>query len=141
MLGIFSRHAGACLIAVVWLMGWLAVPAAHAQSTAELYENAKAKARWCFIPVAGCTPRSARQAFHAAIPRHYGVCHRRLQQRAQCRHRKADGGRRNDGRHGDLSDRAGLRAWKKQDKLLNFKPEGFEHVYPNMRDADGPTRL
>jgi len=28
-------------------------------------------------------------------------------------------------------------AWKQQDKLLAFKPEGFEHVYPNMRDPDG----
>jgi ABC-type Fe3+ transport system substrate-binding protein len=28
-------------------------------------------------------------------------------------------------------------AWKQQDKLLTFKPEGFEHVYPNMRDPDG----
>ncbi len=28
-------------------------------------------------------------------------------------------------------------AWKQQDKLLGFKPDGFEHVYPNMRDADG----
>src|ERR1700761_3779530 len=28
-------------------------------------------------------------------------------------------------------------AWKQQDKLLAFRPEGFEHVYPNMRDPDG----
>jgi ABC-type Fe3+ transport system substrate-binding protein len=27
--------------------------------------------------------------------------------------------------------------WKKQGKLLNFKPDGFEHVYPNFRDPDG----
>jgi ABC-type Fe3+ transport system substrate-binding protein len=28
-------------------------------------------------------------------------------------------------------------AWKQQDKLLAFKPDGFEHVYPSMRDPDG----
>ena len=28
-------------------------------------------------------------------------------------------------------------AWKQQGKLLAFKPDGFEHVYPNMRDPDG----
>src|SRR4051812_13377183 len=27
--------------------------------------------------------------------------------------------------------------WKKQGKLLQFKPDGFEHIYPNFRDADG----
>src|SRR5205085_8228943 len=28
-------------------------------------------------------------------------------------------------------------AWKKQGKLLNFKPDGFDQVYPNFKDADG----
>ena len=27
--------------------------------------------------------------------------------------------------------------WKGQGKLLNFKPDGFDRVYPNMRDDDG----
>jgi len=28
-------------------------------------------------------------------------------------------------------------AWKKQGKLLNFKPDGFDQIYPNFRDPDG----
>src|SRR5580693_6612508 len=28
-------------------------------------------------------------------------------------------------------------AWKSRDKLVAFKPEGFDHVYPNLRDPDG----
>ena len=27
--------------------------------------------------------------------------------------------------------------WKAQGKLMTFKPEGFEQVYPNLRDEDG----
>ena len=27
--------------------------------------------------------------------------------------------------------------WKKQGKLLKFKPDGFDQIYPNFRDADG----
>jgi ABC-type Fe3+ transport system substrate-binding protein len=27
--------------------------------------------------------------------------------------------------------------WKKQGKLLNFKPDGFDQIYPNFRDDDG----
>src|ERR1043165_3256827 len=27
--------------------------------------------------------------------------------------------------------------WKKQGKLLAFKPDGFEHIYPNFKDPDG----
>ena len=27
--------------------------------------------------------------------------------------------------------------WKKQGKLLNFKPDGFDQIYPNFRDPDG----
>jgi ABC-type Fe3+ transport system substrate-binding protein len=27
--------------------------------------------------------------------------------------------------------------WKSQGKLLHFKPDGFEHIYPNFRDPDG----
>ena len=27
--------------------------------------------------------------------------------------------------------------WKSEGKLLNFKPEGFNQVYPNLRDEDG----
>src|SRR5690348_1027673 len=28
-------------------------------------------------------------------------------------------------------------AWKKRGRLLLFKPDGFEQIYPNFRDADG----
>src|SRR5712692_2321816 len=28
-------------------------------------------------------------------------------------------------------------AWKKQGVLLNFKPDGFDQIYPNYRDPDG----
>ena len=28
-------------------------------------------------------------------------------------------------------------AWKKQGKLLQFKPDGFDQILPNFRDADG----
>ena len=28
-------------------------------------------------------------------------------------------------------------AWKKQGKLLAFKPDGFEQIYPNFKDPDG----
>jgi ABC-type Fe3+ transport system substrate-binding protein len=28
-------------------------------------------------------------------------------------------------------------AWKRRGRLLLFKPEGFEQIYPNFRDADG----
>ena len=27
--------------------------------------------------------------------------------------------------------------WKQQGKLLNFKPDGFDQIYPNFRDPDG----
>jgi ABC-type glycerol-3-phosphate transport system substrate-binding protein len=27
--------------------------------------------------------------------------------------------------------------WKAQGKLLNFKPDGFDQIYPNFRDPDG----
>ena len=27
--------------------------------------------------------------------------------------------------------------WKNEGKLLNFKPDGFDQIYPNFRDADG----
>ena len=27
--------------------------------------------------------------------------------------------------------------WKKQGKLLNFKPDGFDQIYPNFKDPDG----
>ena len=27
--------------------------------------------------------------------------------------------------------------WKKEGKLLNFKPDGFEQIYPNFKDPDG----
>src|ERR1700710_2072997 len=28
-------------------------------------------------------------------------------------------------------------AWNQQGKLLNFKPDGFDQIYPNFRDEDG----
>jgi ABC-type Fe3+ transport system substrate-binding protein len=27
--------------------------------------------------------------------------------------------------------------WKKEGKLLNYKPDGFDQIYPNFRDSDG----
>ena len=30
--------------------------------------------------------------------------------------------------------------WKKQGKLLAFKPDGFDQIYPNFKDPDGAYR-
>ena len=86
----------------------------------------------------GGAAREPRQAVHAAISRHRGVGHRRLQQRAERADRKADGR--------EASSRSTWRSsrpcrisstWKRQGKLLAFKPDGFDQIMPNFRDPDG----
>jgi ABC-type Fe3+ transport system substrate-binding protein len=138
MLGIFSRHAAACRISVVWLMGWLAVPPAHAQSTAELYEKAKAEGALVFYSGGPAAPHEARaklfmQQFPGITVSVTGGFSNVLN--ADIEKQMAAGAMTVD--MAIFQTVQDFVAWKKQDKLLNFKPEGFEHVYPNMRDADG----
>src|ERR1700683_1479485 len=115
-----------------------AAPAARAETTAELYEKAKAERELVFYAGGPAAPHENRaKLFMQQYP---GI------------EVKVTGGFSNV-LNGQIENQMAAKQlqvdltffqtvqdyvkWKSEDKLLNFKPEGFNRVYPNLRDEDG----
>ncbi len=113
-------------------------PAANAQSIAELYDKAKAEKELVLYTGGPAAPHEARaklfmQQFPGITVSVTGGFSNVLN--AEIEKQMAAGALAVD--MAIFQTVQDFVAWKQQDKLLAFKPEGFEHVYPNMRDPDG----
>jgi ABC-type Fe3+ transport system substrate-binding protein len=115
-----------------------AAPAARAETMAELYEKAKAEKELVFYAGGPAAPHENRaKLFMQQYP---GI------------DVKVTGGFSNVLNEQIEQQMAGKQLlvdltffqtvqdyvkWKSEGKLLNFKPDGFDQVYPNLRDEDG----
>src|ERR1700728_3060609 len=140
MLGIFSRRDATRLIAIGSVTGWLILqcPAAHAQSMAELYEKAKSEGALVFYSGGPAAPHEARakifmQQFPGITVSVTGGFSNVLN--ADIEKQMAAGAMTVD--MAFFQTVQDFVAWKARDKLVAFKPEGLDHIYPNLRDADG----
>jgi hypothetical protein len=138
MRGIFSRRGAARLI----VMGGLIVrgSAARAQSTAELYEKAKAEGALVFYSGGPAAPHEARaklfmQQFPGITVSVTGGFSNVLN--ADIEKQMSAGAMTVD--MAFFQTVQDFVAWKSRDKLLAFKPEGFDNIYPNLRDPDGTS--
>jgi ABC-type Fe3+ transport system substrate-binding protein len=137
MPGIFSRRAAALSIAGIWSL-FFHGSAAHGQSIPELYEKAKAEKELLLYTGGPAAPHEARaKLFMQQFPGlsvsvtggFSNVLNSEIEKQMTAGALAVD--------MAIFQTVQDFVAWKKRDKLLNFKPEGFEHIYPNMRDPDG----
>jgi ABC-type Fe3+ transport system substrate-binding protein len=140
MPGMLSRRDAARLIVMSCVAGGPTVygSAARAQSTAELYEKAKSEGALVFYSGGPAAPHEARakvfmQQFPGITVSVTGGFSNVLN--ADIEKQMAAGAMTVD--MAFFQTVQDFVAWKTRDKLLAFKPEGFERIYPNLRDPDG----
>jgi ABC-type Fe3+ transport system substrate-binding protein len=141
----FSRRDAARFIAMSSIatgsmVGGLTIQGrtAHAQSTAELYEKAKAEGALVFYSGGPAAPHEVRaklfmQQFPGITVSVTGGFSNVLN--ADIEKQMATGAMTVD--MAFFQTVQDFVAWKARDKLVTFKPEGFDHIYPNLRDPDG----
>jgi ABC-type Fe3+ transport system substrate-binding protein len=130
-----------CRISVGCLaLGWLALlaPQAHSQTTGELYEKAKAEKTLVFYSGGPAAPHEARakqfmQQFPGIAVSVTGGFSNVLN--AEIEKQMAAGNLAVD--MAFFQTVQDFVAWKKRDKLMAFKPDGFDQIYPGLRDPDG----
>jgi ABC-type Fe3+ transport system substrate-binding protein len=113
-------------------------PTAYSQTVQELYEKAKTEKSLVFYSGGPAAPHEARakqfmQQFPGIAVSVTGGFSNVLN--AEIEKQMADGALAVD--MAFFQTVQDFVAWKKRGQLLAFKPDGFEHVYPNLRDPDG----
>jgi ABC-type Fe3+ transport system substrate-binding protein len=129
----FSRLWPVCA-----LLGAIASPTANAETMAQLYEKAKAEKEVVFYSGGPAAPHEARaklfmQQFPGITVKVTGGFSNVLNQ--QIEKQMADKKLAVD--MAFFQTVQDFVAWKHQGKLLAFKPDGFDQVYPNFKDPDG----
>lgn len=123
--------AGALLVAI-------ALPGAKAETLAELYEKAKAEKDVVFYSGGPAAPHESRaklfmEQFPGITVKVTGgfsnVLNQQIEQQMAEKKLAVD--------MAFFQTVQDFAAWKKQGKLMLFKPDGFEHIYPNFKDPDG----
>jgi ABC-type Fe3+ transport system substrate-binding protein len=111
---------------------------AHAQTMAELYEKAKAEKTLVFYAGGPTAPYEARiKQFQAAFPGiqvsveggFSNVLNERIEKQFSAGKLEVD--------FAFFQTVQDFVNWKRRDKLLAFKPDGFDQIMPNLRDPDG----
>lgn len=132
-------HATTRRLALAVLASTLALPlGAQAETVQELYEKAKAEKSLTFYAGGPTAPYEARaKLFQEKFPgievKVEGGFSNVLNQRIE--KQMADGKLAVD--FAFFQTVQDFVDWKKRGKLLNFKPDGFDQLIPNLRDADG----
>src|SRR3954453_18552220 len=129
---------------MVWLLpactalAMLVAPAARGETLDELYQKAKAEKELVFYSGGPAAPHESRaKLFMAQFPGievkvtggFSNVLNERIEQQIAEKRLAVD--------MAFFQTVQDFVTWKKQGKLLNFKPDGFEQIYPNFRDPDG----
>jgi ABC-type Fe3+ transport system substrate-binding protein len=123
----------ACAVLAVF-----ALPAAKAETIAELYERAKAEKEVVFYSGGPAAPHENRaklftQQFPGIDVKVTGgfsnVLNEQIEQQMAEKKLAVD--------MAFFQTVQDFVKWKTQGKLQNFKPEGFDQIYPNFRDPDG----
>jgi len=127
------RLLPACIAAAL-----LTPAAAHAETVEQLYEKAKAEKTLTFYAGGPTAPYEARiKAFQEKFPGIQvsveGGFSNVLNQKIE--KQMADGKLAVD--FAFFQTVQDFVNWKKRGKLLNFKPDGFDRIIPNLRDPDG----
>jgi ABC-type Fe3+ transport system substrate-binding protein len=128
-----ARLAAAMLAATL-----LAASGAGAETLPELYEKAKAEKELVFYAGGPAVPHEARaklfiQAYPGISVKVTGGFSNVLN--ADIEKQMADGKLAVD--MAFFQTVQDFVAWKQRDRLLPFKPDGFDQIYPNFRDPDG----
>jgi ABC-type Fe3+ transport system substrate-binding protein len=131
----FGRAVAGCVA-----MGWLVLhaPAARSQTIEELYEKAKVEKTLVFYAGGPAAPHEARarqfmQQFPGITVSVTGGFSNVLN--GEIDKQMAGGALAVD--MAFFQTVQDFAAWEARDKLLAFKPDGFEQIYPNLRDPDG----
>jgi ABC-type Fe3+ transport system substrate-binding protein len=134
MITTFGRLLPAC-VAVALLT---AAVAARAETVEQLYEKAKAEKSLVFYAGGPTAPYEARiKQFQAKFPGiqvsvsggFSNVLNERIEQQMAAGKLEVD--------LAYFQTVQDFVNWTKRDKLLAFKPDGFEHIMPNLRDPNG----
>ena len=130
------RGLATATLTLLGLISAAALPL-HAQTADDIY--AKAKAEGAFVLYVGgpTGPWEATARIFGALPRHQGVGHRRLQQRARQEDRSADQGRKLEVDTAIFQTLQDFVRWKADGRLMKYKPSGFDTIDESFKDADG----
>jgi ABC-type Fe3+ transport system substrate-binding protein len=128
-----GRLLPACVAAAL-----LSAAAARAETVAQLYEKAKAEKSLVFYAGGPTAPYEARiKLFQQQFPGiqvsvsggFSNVLNQRIEQQMAAGKLAVD--------FAFFQTVQDFVNWKKRDKLLAFKPDGFDRIIPNLRDGDG----
>src|SRR5262245_51524410 len=131
---LFGRLLPACIAAALLT----AAAMARAETVEQLYEKAKAEKSLLFYAGGPTAPYEARiKQFQAAFPGiqvsveggFSNVLNERIEQQMATGKLAVD--------FAFFQTVQDFVSWKKRDKLLAFKPDGFDQILPNLRDPDG----
>jgi ABC-type Fe3+ transport system substrate-binding protein len=131
------RHTTATGVAAAALLA-LAATASRAETLDQLYEKAKAEKELVFYAGGPAAPHEARvKLFMQQYPGiqvsvtggFSNVLNERIEKQLAEKKLVVD--------MAFFQTVQDFMAWKRQGKLLAFKPDGFEHIVPNFRDPDG----